>query len=130
MAEVVRSMKFEEKLIRLRKSRGMSQEDLADKLNVSRQAISRWELGSTLPDIPNLRKLCSLFQVSADELIREEEDIGFPSPLSEPQAPAPQAPKNRSAFLYLFATFGWLLAAVCFLIAAYTSLSVFFWLWF
>jgi transcriptional regulator with XRE-family HTH domain len=70
-------MKFEEKLIQLRKSRGMSQEDLAEHLDVSRQAVSRWEQGSTLPDIPNLRKLCDLFQVSADELIRDEDMVAF-----------------------------------------------------
>lgn len=65
-------MKFEEKLIRLRKARGFSQEELAEKLEVSRQAVSRWELGSTLPDIPNLVQLCELFGVTTDYLVREE----------------------------------------------------------
>ena len=51
------AMKFEEKLMTMRKRNGMSQEELADQLGVSRQAISRWELGSTLPDAPNLLKL-------------------------------------------------------------------------
>ncbi|MBQ7943738.1 MAG: helix-turn-helix transcriptional regulator [Lachnospiraceae bacterium] len=65
-------MKFEEKLVRLRKSNGMSQEELAEKLGVSRQAVSRWELGSTLPDIPNLTQLSELFGVSADYLIHDD----------------------------------------------------------
>ncbi|MBO5352493.1 MAG: helix-turn-helix transcriptional regulator [Lachnospiraceae bacterium] len=65
-------MKFEEKLVRLRKARGFSQEELAEKLEVSRQAVSRWELGSTLPDIPNLVQLCELFGVTTDYLVREE----------------------------------------------------------
>lgn len=126
--EEVLSVKFEEKLIRLRKSRGISQEELAEQLNVSRQAVSRWEQGSTLPDIPNLRKLCDLFQVSADELIREEEsDFAIPTPpVSQPKEASPSTVRHQNAYLYLFATFSWLLAAICFLIAAYTFLSVVF----
>ena len=50
----------------LRKARKLSQEELADRLGVSRQAISRWELGATLPDVPNLLKLSDLFGVSTD----------------------------------------------------------------
>ncbi len=65
-------MKFEEKLVMLRKARGFSQEELAEKLEVSRQAVSRWELGSTLPDIPNLVQLCELFGVTTDYLVRDE----------------------------------------------------------
>ena len=65
-------MKFEEKLINLRKAKGLSQEELAEQLGVSRQAVSRWELGSTLPDIPNLLQLCELFGVSADYLVKDE----------------------------------------------------------
>ena len=44
-------MKLSDKIVRLRKSNGMSQEELADKLGVSRQAISRWEMGATYPEI-------------------------------------------------------------------------------
>lgn len=65
-------MKFEEKLMMLRKSRGMSQEDLAEKLQVSRQAVSRWESGATWPDVPNLIQLSALFGVTTDYLVREE----------------------------------------------------------
>ncbi len=65
-------MKFHDKLIKLRKSKGISQEELAEMLDVSRQAISRWELGSTLPDVPNLLRISELFDVSADYLIRDD----------------------------------------------------------
>ena len=50
-------MRFEEKIINLRKQKGLSQEELAEQLGVSRQAVSRWELGQTLPDIVNLVQL-------------------------------------------------------------------------
>ena len=65
-------MRFEEKIVELRKAKGLSQEELAEQLGVSRQAVSRWELGNTLPDIPNLVQLCGLFEVSADYLVRDE----------------------------------------------------------
>ena len=48
-------MKLSEKIIRLRKGRGLSQEELAERLGVSRQAVSRWESGTALPDAGNLR---------------------------------------------------------------------------
>lgn len=54
-------MKITEKLIQLRKSKGISQEELAEKLDVSRQAISRWETGTTLPDANNILALSKLW---------------------------------------------------------------------
>lgn len=51
----------------------MSQEDLAGKLGVSRQAISRWESGETMPDAENLLKLSDLFEVTTDYLLRDDE---------------------------------------------------------
>lgn len=66
-------MRFEEKIVEFRKQKGLSQEELAEQLGVSRQAVSRWELGQTLPDIPNLLQLCELFGVSADYLVKDEE---------------------------------------------------------
>lgn len=65
-------MSISEKIISLRKSRGMSQEDLAEKLNVSRQAISRWELGSAMPDASNILMLSEIFNVSTDYLLKDE----------------------------------------------------------
>ena len=54
-------MNIAEKIIRLRKSSGWSQEDLAEKLYVSRQAISRWENGTALPDAENVLLISKLF---------------------------------------------------------------------
>lgn len=65
-------MTLEEKLIRLRKKEGLSQEVLAEKLGVSRQAVSRWEAGETTPDLINLLGLCTVFSVSADYLIHDD----------------------------------------------------------
>ena len=63
-------MTFNEKLFSLRRKSGFSQEELAEKLNVSRQAVSRWEIGETLPDTQNLLLLSDIFEVTADYLLR------------------------------------------------------------
>ena len=60
--------KISEKLCELRREHGMSQEELAEKLLVSRQAISKWERGEALPDTENLIALARLYEVSLDEL--------------------------------------------------------------
>jgi transcriptional regulator with XRE-family HTH domain len=62
---------FPEKLQTLRKSRGMSQENLADEVGVSRQAVSKWELGVSLPDMDKLIALSGLFGVSIDYLVKD-----------------------------------------------------------
>lgn len=62
-------MKFSEKLFELRRQKGMSQEDLADKLNVSRQTISKWETGSTTPEMEKLIEMSKLFEITIDELV-------------------------------------------------------------
>ena len=64
-------MTFSEKLIRLRKREGISQEELASYLEVSRQAVSRWEQGTALPDAGNLLKLRQRFGVSVDWLLED-----------------------------------------------------------
>ena len=67
-------MKLSEKILKLRKQNGLSQEELASKLNVSRQAVSRWELGSALPDGSNILQLSKLFGVTADYLLNDDFD--------------------------------------------------------
>lgn len=65
-------MTFGEKLVTLRKEAGLSQEGLAEKLSVSRQAVSRWENEGILPDCGNLLELSRLFGVSADYLLNDD----------------------------------------------------------
>ena len=62
-------------LFNARKKRGLSQEETAEKLGVSRQTISKWELDETLPDIRQSKRLASLYGLSLDELIELDWDI-------------------------------------------------------
>ena len=57
-----------------RKQKGMSQQDLSDYLGITRQAISKWELDQTLPDLETLVKMAELFEISLNELIGVEEN--------------------------------------------------------
>lgn len=74
-------MKFSDKLLQLRKKAGLSQEELAEKIGVSRQAISRWEMGTAMPDAPNLMHISDLFGISIDYLLHDdyESDNDIPS---------------------------------------------------
>ena len=65
-------MTFGEKLLKLRKEGGLSQEGLAEKLSVSRQAVSRWENEGILPDSVNLLEISRLFGVSTDYLLHDD----------------------------------------------------------
>ena len=62
-------MEFNNKLYKLRKQKGFSQEELANRLNVSRQTISKWEVGESTPDMENLVAISELFEISLDELV-------------------------------------------------------------
>lgn len=65
-------MNLAEKLKKARENAGFSQMDIAEKLNISRQAISKWENGWTSPDIDNLIILSDLYHISLDELLKDE----------------------------------------------------------
>lgn len=65
-------MKFGDKLIALRKKRGLSQEELAEKLNVSRQSVSKWESNNTYPETEKIVQICNLFNCSMDDLINDK----------------------------------------------------------
>lgn len=68
-------MTFSNKIKKLRKDNKMTQENLADKLNVSRQTISKWENGVTFPDIDNILEICRVFNVSSDSLLNYQSEI-------------------------------------------------------
>lgn len=67
-------MNLPEKLTYLRKQKGLTQSDLAETLNVSRQAISRWEVGTAAPSTENLKMLSNLYGVSVDYLLNDNAD--------------------------------------------------------
>ena len=65
-------MKFSEKLQKLRKENNLSQEQLADMLEVSRQSVSKWESGQTYPEMDKLITMCKIFKCSLDDLTNDE----------------------------------------------------------
>lgn len=73
---------FKDNLIQLRKMKQMTQEDIAEKIGVTRQSVAKWESGETIPDLDKCRMLAELFEVSLDDLANYEpeieNDIGLP----------------------------------------------------
>lgn len=67
-------MKFNEKLVILRKQHNLSQEQVAEKLGVARQTISKWELGETTPEMDKLIIISELYNITLDELMKEENE--------------------------------------------------------
>lgn len=107
-------MKFEEKLIKLRKGNGMSQEQLAEKLGVSRQAISRWESGDSTPDMINLFGLCECFKVSADYLIHDDYESDEDMPTIREKNDEITNIRTKSKKYHL-------ISAICFLLSVFCS---------
>ena len=67
-------MKFNEKLVMLRKQHNLSQEQVAEKLKVARQTISKWELGETTPEMDKLIMISEIYNITLDELMKEENE--------------------------------------------------------
>ncbi len=80
-------MALSEKLYALRKKNGLSQEQLAEERNVSRQAISKWESGNSKPDRAKRIAISDYFNVSLDYLLKDDEPSGAASPTSEKVTP-------------------------------------------
>ena len=118
-------MKLSEKILELRRKMGFSQEELAEKLNVSRQTISRWEVGSALPDSENLRQLSRIFGVTADYLLNDEyeSDGDIPRVKTAEASLSEKTRTFRKLLLIAGAAFG--IAAVAFLIVAIDQLNIF-----
>ena len=64
-----------ERLLELRKKKGLSQEEVANVLNVSRQTVSKWEVGESTPDFDKILPLCNLYEITSDELLTGKKDI-------------------------------------------------------
>ena len=116
-------MKLSDKIIKLRKAKGWSQEELAEKLNVSRQAVSRWENGTALPDANNILQLSRLFQVSADYLLKEDLCDTEPVPAVTENAGEAVYQKKKEPKLHLVAASAFAIAAVIWLCLAIAQLK-------
>ena len=91
-------MEFHQKLKSLREKCGLTQEELAEQLGITRQSVSKWELGINEPDLPTIRSLCKILHCSYDALLGEAEEI---VPAAEP-APTPvQEEGQRRYRIYL-----------------------------
>ena len=73
-----KAMKFNEKIIRLRKNKGMTQDDLASAVGVSRQAVYKWESAQSYPEVTKLLELKLLFGISIDDLLDDSYEIVAP----------------------------------------------------
>lgn len=98
-------MNLSERLAELRKKKGLSQMELAEALNVSRQSVSLWENGSTTPTVDRLQLLAEFYGITMDELFYPIEE--------KPKAEAPEAPPQAKKSRYRF----WLCIAIVVILA-------------
>lgn len=121
-------MKLHEKIYSQRKLKGLSQEELAEKLGVSRQAVSKWETGEALPEITKLKGLADVFGVTTDFLLNDNEDVFM---RQEVKASDPfdkftnwidTLPSKLAPF---FKRYGWLGGIVLIVYGAYRLVNVF-----
>lgn len=117
-------MKLSDKITKLRKANGWSQEELAEQLNVSRQAISRWENGTALPDANNILQLSKLFNVTTDYLLNEDYSSDNDIPCVKEVRKTLDSQKARNGKGYLIASLLWLLSAGVWLFQAINWLEI------
>ena len=86
-------MTFKEKLVILRKSKGLTQDEFASAVGVSRQAVYKWESGQSYPEVPKLLEMKLLFTISIDELLDDNYDIPLPEKKKRKRAAKETTPK-------------------------------------
>ena len=104
-------MDLANKLLELRKKKGLSQEEVADQLGVSRQTVSKWETGVSTPDFDKIGPLCELYEISTNELL----NVNYDAPKFEKED---QTVRRKRAILLVVAVF---LYITCFLPVIFTD---------
>lgn len=121
-------MKLHEKIYSQRKLKGLSQEELAEKLGVSRQAVSKWETGEALPEITKLKSLAGVFDVTTDFLLDDNQDVYLKGQVTSPDrfdkfySWLDSLPSKLAPF---FKRYGWLGGIVLIVYGAYRLVTVF-----
>ena len=108
-------MKIGEKIAELRIAAGMSQEELAEHIDVSRQSVSKWEMDQALPQIDKVLQLCELFGISTDELLT---DRGIEPVVSNTAAPQPDPSKKTTKIIFL------ILCLICIEVVAINTVAL------
>ncbi len=86
-------MKFNEKIVRLRKIRGITQDEFASAVGVSRQAVYKWESGQSYPEVAKLLEIKLLFNISIDDLLDDNFEIAMPEKKKRKRLPRAEAKK-------------------------------------
>lgn len=107
-------MKLGERLYNYRKKTGLSQEDMASKLNVTRQTVSKWETDQTLPDLDKIEAICELFQISTDELLKGKKEEAIIQSNNKENKKQKALVISGSIFLYFVAII-WIILSATFL---------------
>lgn len=121
-------MKLNEKILHYRKLAKLSQEELADQVGVSRQAVSKWELGESTPEVDKLLALARAFGVTTDELLSEAPPISESTPPQSGGTPsqaekAPAAPPSGDNFDRFTGKLGQFIRRYGWLAGVYVALS-------
>lgn len=90
-------MKFNEKIIRLRKIKGITQDELASAVGVSRQAVYKWECGQSYPEVAKLIEIKLLFNISIDDLLDDSYEIALPEKKKKKRQAKPRAKTAETA---------------------------------
>lgn len=116
-------------IIALRQSAGITQTQLAEKINYSDKAVSKWERGESLPDIAVLKTIADLFGVTLDWLVEEEHTLSADKVTEDVDARAKRKRTNRIAISYMSVILVWLIATAVFVILdTVPSVKVLHWL--
>ncbi len=108
-------------IVALRRRAGMTQSELAEKLNYSDKAVSKWECGDAVPDILTLTRLSEMFGVTLDWLVKTEHELEVPSPEKI-------ASRRHTIIILLSAFFVWLLATAAFVMYGGFTTDIRMWL--
>ena len=105
-------MNIGEKLYELRKGKNLSQEEVADKLNVTRQTISKWETNQSTPDFDKIKPLCELYGITADELLTGEKKEKEQKPLNKQDIKKERANGIAAGVLFYFIALVWIMISI------------------
>ena len=111
-------MEFHDRLLEVRKKAGMTQSDLAEKLDVSRQAVSRWEMGTAKPEFENLIAVSNIFGVSIDYLLKGADENTPEAVKTEAEAEENSNSANTAEKLWLAALITFVVLAVIFTLSS------------